>query len=127
MVQAKVGKGGLLGVFPLMVAKNEGRKLLTEAQYWHAVGLAKRLSEFGNRQAMSDMDISPVEDMWELKDKGGILGKLNLRVFFAHVKARHEIVILGVEQKQQEGKTPRHVIIKMQNRLDSYLGQMSRG
>jgi len=42
----------------LSQAKDEGRALLTDFQYWHVVKTIKRLVDFGDRPALADLDIT---------------------------------------------------------------------
>ena len=67
------------------------------------------------------IDIRPVEDFYELRDKGGILGRLNVRVFYLVHKTPHLIVILGVIKKENNGPTPTVDKVRMRRRQRHYL------
>jgi len=106
-------------------ARGEARRFLTEGQCLHVEDLARRLEDFGDPTATQDLRIDKVGNLWELKEKGGLLGRINVRVFFGHVPSRGEIVVLGVFKKEREGATPRDYIIKMENRLNHYVSGLT--
>jgi hypothetical protein len=109
-------------IVPLQKAKEDAKGFLNDVQYLHVVQLVKRLVDFGDTEELADLRIEKIRgDVWELKDKGGVLGKINVRIFFAPVAKRKEIVVLGAFKKEAEGQTPAHVIIKMEARLGDYL------
>ncbi len=64
--------------------------------------------------------VSRVDDLLELKDKGGPLGNVNVRVFFVLDKPRVAIVILGAIFKQNNGPTPIGDKKRMQRRKRKY-------
>lgn len=126
VIKAGVEPSRALKIIPLSVAIKEARAFLNEAQYLHVVGLVRRLSEFGNEEAMSDMRIEKIaQSIWELKDKGGVLGKINLRVFFGHLTNRELIIVLGAIKKENQHSTPRHIVIRMHNRLRDYARRLA--
>ena len=55
-------------------AAKEGRRFLNEVQYAHAVDLVEQLSGEPNPRAPTGLDVEPIDDYFELKDKGGVLG-----------------------------------------------------
>jgi len=105
------------GIVVLRLAVEEAKRFLTPVQYEHAVDLVKRTRDFNNPTDFCDLDIRSVQNIHEIRDKGGVLGRINLRIFFAYRKRR--IIVLGAIKKEDEGKTPEHIIIRMQNRLDA--------
>jgi hypothetical protein len=107
-------------VVVLEVAKNEGKRILDTCQYQHIVEVIKRLKDFGNYEELSDLDIEPISDFWELREKGGPLRKINLRVYFAILKDDKILVILKAYKKEEDGQTPQHVIVSIQHRLNEY-------
>jgi hypothetical protein len=112
----------------IAVAKKEGRSFLSPAQYLHVTDLVKQLTGFGVRQFESNLRIEPLGDFWELKDKGGVLRRLNVRVYFAHVDQRNEIVVLSTYKKEDDGPAPAHIIYRLKNRLRLYLdGELTEG
>jgi hypothetical protein len=102
-------------------AKKEARHLLTEEQYWDLVGYVRRLIDFGDVKATSDLDIKPFAGFWELRLKGGFIRKINLRVYFAYVKERNEVVILMVYKKEEDRRVSPHIPILLEDRLEDYL------
>src|SRR5262245_56218144 len=80
-------------------AKSEGREILTEEQYWDLVGYVKRLFDFGDRAKTADLDIRAIGDFFELRVKGGFIRRINLRVYFAFVAERNEVVVLMTYKK----------------------------
>ena len=67
------------------------------------------------------IDIRPVEDYYELRDKGGILRRLNVRVFFFVHKPTRTIVALGTIKKENNGQTPIGDKVTMRRRKRLYL------
>lgn len=66
--------------------------------------------------------VRAIEDFHELRDKGGILGGMNVRVFFYLDKDHDAIVILGAIKKQNDGPTPVGDKKRMARRKRLYLG-----
>ena len=72
-------------------------------------------------------DVRPIEGFHELRDKGGILGNLNVRVFFTLQKSESALVVLGVIKKQNDGPTPAGDKIRMRRRMRKYVnGEYTR-
>ncbi|MCX7427687.1 MAG: hypothetical protein NTW96_18920 [Planctomycetia bacterium] len=107
-------------VVVLEAAKKEGHKILTDLQYDHIVDVLKRLVDFGNPAATGDLDIKPIRSFHELREKGGILGRINLRVYFGVVSEEGELVVAKVYKKEDDGPTPRHVVVLVEDRLETY-------
>lgn len=82
--------------------------------------LVKRLADFGDRQATSDLDIRPFGDFWELRLKGGFI-RINLRIYFAFVSDRNEVVVLKVYKKEEDRRTCPAVMLTLEDRLEDYL------
>ncbi len=97
-------------------AAADGRRFLTEEQYWYVVGQLEQLGDEDDPTHPLTVDVRPIEDYHELRDKGGILGKINLRVYFWVATEHRTIVVLGSVKKEAEGKVPSHVKIRMRNR-----------
>jgi hypothetical protein len=114
-------------IVALSWAKEEAREILTETQYWLAVGVAKRLCDFGNPLATRDLRISQFGDFWALKLKGSWLRKTNLRIYFAHLSDRNEVVILMTYKKEKERRVSPHVMLSLEDRLEQYLTGMTAG
>jgi hypothetical protein len=62
-----------------------------------------------------------VDDFYELRDWGGVLGGLNVRMFFGVDKQNRAIVILGALKKKNDGATPTWVKIKISRRWKAFL------
>jgi hypothetical protein len=67
------------------------------------------------------IDIRPVEDFFEIRDKGGILRKLNVRVFYFVYKPTRTMVILGTIKKENDGPTAVGDKFTMRRRRRLYL------
>jgi sRNA-binding carbon storage regulator CsrA len=94
---------------------------LTPGQRCHVRDLWWRLSAWGNNSELSDLRVEKLQgSLWELKAKGSVLGKTNVRIYFAPLAKQRQVVILGVWKKEQVGKTPSHILRRMQNRLRVY-------
>jgi hypothetical protein len=117
-----------ISVIVLAVAKKEGRDFLTETQYVHITNIIKLPANFDDPAAMSALRIEPIADFFELKEKGGILGKTNVRIYFGFDPNTRQVVVAKAYKKEVEGQTPRHVVINVQARLRAYrAGQLMRG
>jgi hypothetical protein len=64
--------------------------------------------------------VDAIEDFHEFRDKGGILGGMNVRVFFYLDKPKKALVILGAIKKQNDGPTPKPDKIRIARRLRKY-------
>ncbi len=115
-------------VAALMIAKKEARAILDDRQYAQCVLLVKRLCEFGDRLATSDLDIRSFGEFWELRLKGGFLRRINLRIYFADYSARRAIIVLKTYKKEEDGATSPHVMITLEDRFESYCaGALQKG
>ncbi|MCC7291232.1 MAG: hypothetical protein IT449_04115 [Phycisphaerales bacterium] len=105
----------------LDVTATEGRKLLTEDQYAHLVQQFEALSCEEDPRRSRTQDIRQIEDFWELREKGGLLGRMNVRVYFTVLESERLILVLKVYKKEEEGQTPGYVKIAVRNRLRTAL------
>lgn len=103
------------------VAYREAMAFLTPAQYQHAAGLIKDVATEGDPTHSTTQSVDAIDDYHELRDKGGILGRINLRIFFYVDKKRSVMLILGAINKKNEDQTPKSVRIRMRRRLRQYL------
>lgn len=117
LVEREVGKQAPWRLGYLEVAAEEGRKLLNDEQYDHAVDQFEALATEVDPTRSLTADVQAIDRFYELRDKGGILGKINLRVYFTVETARKIIVVLGVYKKEDEKQAPKWLIVKMRNRL----------
>jgi hypothetical protein len=93
-------------VIVLDQAYKEATQLLDDDQYAHLAAQVKDLARESEPTRSRTVDVRPVEDFYEIRDKGGILKRLNIRVFFLVHKAKRLLVILGVMNKKNDGPTP---------------------
>jgi hypothetical protein len=75
-------------------------------KYHHVVEQVQELAREMDPTHPETQTVAQVEDFFELKDKGGPLGNINVRVFFILDKPRVAIVVLGAIFKQNNGQTP---------------------
>jgi len=107
-------------VLILDLAHREAGEFLTEAQYRHVAEQVQELTRETDPTHAVTQTVRAVEDFWELKDKGGVLGKINVRVFFVLDKPRAAIVVLGAINKKNEGPTPFGDKARMKRRARKY-------
>jgi hypothetical protein len=67
------------------------------------------------------VDVRPIEDYFEIRDKGGLLKKINARIFFCVCHSTRTIAVVGAINKKNDGPTPDHVKILMRYRTRRYL------
>ena len=67
------------------------------------------------------VDVRTIGTYFELRDKGGILGKINFRGYFYIDKENKLIVILGADKKERESQTGQAVKERIEHRLRTYL------
>ena len=101
----------------LEIAFREAVGFLKDYQYEHVSELIRELDP-SHSQTQS---VDAIEDFFELRDKGGVLGNVNLRVFFYLDKDRSVILILGAISKKNDGPTPLGDKVRVRNRLRKYL------
>ncbi len=95
-------------------------EFLKTAQYQH---LALQMQELAMHDDPTHSDVLSVQNMspeefCELRDKGGILGGLNVRVFYGVDKDSRAIVVLGsIREAKQRPDASR--------RLDSYASPLA--
>ena len=104
----------------LEVGYSEAIELLSRPQYRHLADQFKELARHPDPTHSETLDLRPVEDFFELRDKGGILGKLNMRVFYTVDRTRRVIVVLGVIKKENEGATSVGDKIRIRRRMRKY-------
>jgi hypothetical protein len=102
---------------PLVQAKRDADGFLNDLQYLHLVSIVRNLKFWGQCDRMTMLDVKPIDRFFELREKGGPLGKINARVYFAVFPKTREIWVLGAYKKEDEGQTPKHIIVRIRNRL----------
>lgn len=91
-------------VLYLTHATKEAKAFLTGIQYEHDVQQFRALSGEPDPTHAATADVRPIESFHELRDKGGVLGKINVRVYFGIDKTHRAIVIPGAVKKEDEGR-----------------------
>jgi hypothetical protein len=101
----------------LSIAEQEARNFLTEDQYSHVVQLFDELAYEPDPLKSATQDVRKINEFYELRDKGGILGKINIRVYFTIIDNMKLILALSVYKKEDDGATPPYIVIRVRNRL----------
>jgi hypothetical protein len=107
-------------VLILSVAHEEARGFLSEDQYRHAAMQVKELATEADPTHPLTASVDAIEDFHELRDKGGILVGINLRVFFLLDKEKSALVVIGAIKKQNDGPTPKGDRLRMARRKRKY-------
>lgn len=115
------------GVLILDRAHDEARGFLSDDQYHHMSCQVRELASQDDPTHCTTVDVRPIEDFYEIRDKGGVLGKLNVRVFFLVDKGTRNLVILGAINKQNDGHTPNGDRVRMRVRARRYRGGSNLG
>lgn len=100
----------------LEAAVKEARRYLDDDQYAHVVGLFDELASEDNPRASKSQSVRQVDDFFELREKGGILGNINFRVYFIVDDETKFIIVLGCDKKEGENKIAPHMTVRMRNR-----------
>ena len=120
----KLGKGSpafLWNIGILDIVFEEACEFLSESQYRHLRLQVQELARSPEPSSSETVDVRAIESFYELRDKGGILGNINVRLFFGIVKdGSRTIVVLGVINKKNDGKTPQGTKILMRRRWRDY-------
>ncbi|MGA2498597.1 MAG: hypothetical protein ABSH20_12700 [Tepidisphaeraceae bacterium] len=107
-------------VWKLDVADRDARGFLDEDQYAHMADQVKELARQSDPTHPATLSVDAIEGFHELREKGGLLGKINVRLFFYLDKSAQVIVILGAIKKENNGPTPTGDKIRMRHRLRMY-------
>lgn len=119
-VGAGIPPGYKWNVGILDFAYREVMGFLTEAQYQHIAMQVKELARAESPSHCATVSVDAIEDFYELREKGGILGRINVRVFFGLCKTTHSVIILGGIKKESNGPTPQGDKITMRRRWRKY-------
>lgn len=95
-------------------------QFLSEAQYGHVIDLMQALAAEPDPRRPKSLTVARIDDFYELKDKGGILGKINLRVFFIVEERDRVVLVLGAIKKEAEDQTPEWAKIRIRSRIRRY-------
>lgn len=107
-------------VWVLSVAFRETQDVFSAAQQLHLRLQVQELAREEDPTHPVTQSVDQIESIYELRDKGGPLGKLNARVFFGIDKENRAIVVLGTISKQNNGPTPQGKKITMLRRWRKY-------
>ena len=99
---------------------DESMSFLTAEQYDHLAQQVKELAKQEDPTRSDVVDVRPIEMFYEIRDKGGVLQKINARVFYCVCKLNRTISNLGAVNKKNDGQTPDHIKILMRNRCRKY-------
>jgi hypothetical protein len=108
-------------VLILDIAFEEAMNFLNEGQYQHMAMQVKDLARDVDPTHSRTASVDAVGDFHELRDKGGVLGGMNVRVFFYLDKSKTALVVLGAIKKQNDGPTPIGDRKRIDRRLRKYI------
>ncbi len=83
-------------IWILDLAFKESEKLFDKAQYEHLAMQVQELARHESPTHSQVLSIDKIESFFELREKGGVLGAINVRLFFGIDKTNRAIVVLGV-------------------------------
>lgn len=107
-------------------ARTDSKQFLSEAQYRHLANQVKELARHKEPTRSDSVDIRSIEDFYEIRDKGSILGKINARIFLFCDKETRSIVVLGAMKKENEGSIAPGDKIKMRRRMRLFFQDHAR-
>ena len=124
-VGVRVGKGVPPGykwnVGVLDFAHREALSILNNGQRRHLALQVRELASQDEVSVSDTLDLRPIgEDIFEIRDYGGILGGLNIRLFFGVDHPRRCLIVLGIFKKQNNGPTPPGDLVRNQRRWRLY-------
>jgi hypothetical protein len=101
-------------------ANDEARGFLDVNQYDYLASQVREIARQDDPTHRESVDIRPVGEFFEIRSKGGVLGKINARVFFFVNQPTRTIVILGAINKKNDGATPLGDRRRMERRMRFY-------
>jgi hypothetical protein len=104
--RAGPGPGYRWNVNILDCAYEEARAFLNDEQYDHLADQVRELALQDDPTHSETVDVRPIEEFYEIRDKGGVLYRLNVRVFFGVDKPSRTMTVLSVIKKESDGQTP---------------------
>lgn len=107
-------------VLVLDIAFREATKQFNAEQYAHIVMQVQELAREPQPSHSQTASIDRVEDFYELRDCGGVLGSKNARAFFGIDDDRRALVFVGAIHKQNNGATPHGDKVTMRRRWRKY-------
>jgi hypothetical protein len=113
--------GPLWNVDQLDEVLGEVMSFLTRGQYAHLSAQVRELARTDDPTHSETIDIRQVHNFCEIRDRGGILQKINARVFFFVDRPTRTILILGASNTNHDRETPIGTIRCMQRRMRRHL------
>ena len=111
------------------VQKDAEKAGLNEAALAQVNRQVHLLESWGDANALAVADLVRLKgeyrDIFELRIKGGAVGKTNLRVFFAVLDAQRAVVVLGIKKKERS-RGIEWVYDTMLDRLECVRHEMTR-
>ena len=99
----------------------EAMGILNPAGYQHMAMQVRELARQADPSHSPTVDVKPIEEFYEISDKGGVYGGANVRLFFGVDKTARVLIPLGAIKKQNNGQTPQGDKIRMRSRWRKYL------
>jgi hypothetical protein len=115
------GSGYQWNVLIVNFVFDEAMKFLDESQYAHLAEQFQMLALSEDPTRSLVVSVDAVDDFHELRDKGGILRGLNVRVFYYVDRRTRSIVVIGAILKKNNGPTLQTVKIRIRRRVRAYL------
>lgn len=104
----------------LDMADQEARRFLNEASMAYVIEQFEELARQVDPAHPLGLSVDAVETFYELREKGGPLGKINFRGFYLIDRPRRAVIVIGAIKKENDGKTPRGTVIRMRGRARNY-------
>src|SRR5438105_683980 len=73
----------------------ESMGFLNEDQYAHLADQVREVARHEEPTQSPTVDVRPVEDFFEIRDKGGVLKKINARLFFCVCHSTRTLCVVG--------------------------------
>ena len=112
--------GFIWSVWVLNSANSEIRKTFSAPAVEHLILQMEHLADEVSPSRSVTLSIDKIEEFYELRDKGGVLGNVNARIFFGIDHKEKAIVTIGGIKKQNNGKTPIGDVVRMRRRWRDY-------
>ena len=114
-------------VLVLDQAYDEANDFLSPDQYEHMARQIRDLAGEVDPSHSETVDVRAFADegFYEVRDKGGILTRINVRIFFLLDRDPPSIVVLGAIKKENNGPTPTGDRLTMRRRKRLYLDAKS--
>jgi hypothetical protein len=107
-------------VWILDAAFEDAMDFLSPLQYEHMAELVRDLATHSDPTQSDALSLDKIETFHELRDWGGVLCGLNVRLFYGVDKKSRGIVVLGIIAKKNNGATLVPDRVLMRNRWRKY-------